>query len=353
MSFQSARDKSMDGEDDLHRFVLKFRPTAIVIHAIFGLVFAALKIWPLAALFMLVAVVHFWMMRWDNSHANQLSKSTPWMWLVYLSQFVCAVILIGPGAGFQYYMIATIPPLFSTSQWPLSAKIFQTMLIALFYIACDVVFSTWKPIYPLSLHTSELLRLINIIGTCATTAAVSYLLSLTVKQAEQRLKSLAATDSLTGLLNRRRMTEYIDKEYAHSQRVFRPLSLIICDIDRFKSINDRYGHECGDKVLKEVGKIFRSLRDYDSVARWGGEEFIVLLPDADHDIAMKVAERLRAGVADALVIVNDAPIPVTMTLGVAQINRGESWQAALARADQALYHGKECGRNRAMAAANA
>jgi diguanylate cyclase (GGDEF)-like protein len=149
------------------------------------------------------------------------------------------------------------------------------------------------------------------------------------------------------------MTEYIDKEYAHSKRVFRPLSLIICDIDRFKSINDRYGHDCGDKVLKEVGKIFSSLRDYDSVARWGGEEFIVLLPDADQDIAMKVAERLRAGVADALVTLGDAAIPVTMTLGVAQINPGESWQAALARADQALYRGKEGGRNRVMASANA
>lgn len=352
MSLQSAEDKGIDEADNLHRFVLKFRPTAIIINAIFGLLFAALQIWPLTALFMLIAVAHFCMMRWDNSHANQLSHSTPWMWLVYLLQFLFSVIVVGPSPGFQYYMIATIPALFNSIQWPLSAKIFQTILIALFFIACDVVFSTWTPIYPLPLHTAELLREINIIGTCATVAAVSYLLSRTVKQAEQRLKSLAATDALTGLLNRRRMTEFIDKEYAHCSRVFRPLSLIICDIDRFKLINDRYGHDGGDTVLKEVGKIFSSLRDYDSVARWGGEEFIVLLPDADQHVAMKVAERLRVGVAESIISIDGTPIPVTMTLGVAQINQGETWQSALTRADQALYRGKEYGRNRVTAAEN-
>ena len=349
MSFQSAGDKNIDGADDLHRFVIKFRPTAIIIHTVFGLVFAGLRIWPLAALFVLIAVVHFCMMLWDRNHGDPLASSTPWMWLLYLLQFLFSVILVGPAPGFQYYMIATIPALFSTTQWPLSVKIFQTILIAWFFIACDVVFSTWDPLYPLPTHTAELLREMNIIGTCATTAAVSYLLSWTVKQAEQRLKSLAATDALTGLLNRRRMTEFIDKEHAHCSRVFRPLSLIICDIDRFKLINDRYGHDGGDKVLKEVGKIFRSLRDYDSVARWGGEEFIVLLPDVDHNIAVKVAERLRCGVAEAVISIADAPVPVTMTFGVAQINQGESWQSALARADQALYRGKEGGRNRVMA----
>ncbi|MBA5689928.1 GGDEF domain-containing protein [Rugamonas apoptosis] len=348
MSFQSEGDKNIDGTDDLHRFVLKFRPTIIIIQAIFGLVFVALRIWPLAALFMLVAILHFYMMRWDDRHANQLVNSSPWMWVLYLLQLLFSVVLIGPAPGFQYYMIATIPALFSSTQWPLSAKIFQTIVIALFYIACDVILTTWTPIYPLPLHTAELLRNVNIIGTCATTAVVSYMLSCTVKQAEQRLKSLAATDALTGLLNRRRMTESIEKEYAHTRRVFRPLALIICDIDRFKSINDRYGHDGGDRVLREVGKLFRSLRDYDSVARWGGEEFIVLLPDADLGIAMNVAERLRTGVAESVIAINDTPVPVTMTFGVAQIHPGETWQSALARADQALYRGKEGGRNRVV-----
>lgn len=349
MFSEGGGNANIDGEDDLHRFILKFRPTVIAINVVFGIVFVALKVWPLAVLFLLVAILHFCMMRWDSNHANHLASSAPWMWFVYLFQFLAAVIAVGPGPGFQFYMIATIPALFSTSQWPLAAKNFQTSLIALFCIACDVVFATWTPIYPLHPRTSDLLRELNLIGVCVTTAVVSYLLYLTVKQAEKRLKSLASTDALTGLLNRRRMTESIDKEYAHCKRVFRPLSLIICDIDRFKSINDRYGHDVGDTVLKGVGKVFRSLRDYDSVARWGGEEFIVLLPDTDHTIAMKVAERLRVGVAESNIAVDDAPIPVTMTFGVAQINPGETWQSALVRADQALYSGKEGGRNRVVA----
>jgi len=131
-------------------------------------------------------------------------------------------------------------------------------------------------------------------------------------------------------------------------RGFRPLSLIICDIDYFKKINDRYGHDVGDQVLKSVGKIFNTLRGYDSVARWGGEEFIVMLPDTDHVVAMKVAERLRIGVEESIIIVDNAQIPVTMTFGVAQVEKDEPWQSALARADKALYRGKECGRNRVM-----
>src|SRR5471030_588723 len=102
------------------------------------------------------------------------------------------------------------------------------------------------------------------------------------------------------------------QEHARCMRGFRPLSLIICDIDYFKKINDRYGHDVGDQVLKSVGKIFNTLRGYDSVARWGGEEFIVMLPDTDHVVAMKVAERLRIGVEESIIIVDNAQISSTV-----------------------------------------
>jgi len=348
MSLPGASDLSSDAENDLHRFVLKFRPTEIVIDVTFGLVFVALRIWPLVVLFMVVAGVHFCMFLWSNVHADRLAASSPWMWFVILAQLLLTVVVIGPGAGFQFYMIASVPVVFCNMRWPLSVKILQTILIALFYIVCDVVFPLWNPIYRLDPHTAEMLRELNIIGTCATTAVVSYTLYLTIKQAEQRLRRLASTDVLTGLLNRRRITESIDKEHARCMRAFRPLSLIICDIDYFKMINDRYGHDVGDQVLKSIGKIFNTLRGYDSVARWGGEEFIVMLPDTDHAVAMTVAERLRVGVAESIIIVDDAQIPVTMTFGVAQIEKDEPWQSALARADKALYRGKECGRNRVM-----
>lgn|SRR5471030_12426 len=348
MSLPGAVDLGTDAENDLHRFFLKFRPTEIVVDITLGLVFVALRVWPLVVLFMVVAGIHFCMMLWGNAHPDKLAPSTPWMWFVILAQLLFTVAMVGAGAGFQFYMIASLPVVFCNMRWPLSVKILQTTLIALFYIACDVVFPLWNPVYPLDPHTTSMLHELNVIGTCAITALVSYTVYLTIKQAEQRLRRLANTDVLTGLLNRRRITESIDKEHARCMRGFRPLSLIICDIDYFKKINDRYGHDVGDQVLKSVGKIFNTLRGYDSVARWGGEEFIVMLPDTDHVVAMKVAERLRIGVEESIIIVDNAQIPVTMTFGVAQVEKDEPWQSALARADKALYRGKECGRNRVM-----
>ena len=350
MSLHGEGDISNDNEDDLHRFVLEFRPIVICTNIIFALLFVALKIWPLVAVYSLIAVAHFCMTQWAKTHSTQLISSTPWMWFVFLLQFLFAVLLLGPFAGFQFYMIATVPALFTNTQWSIYTKILQTAIIALFFIACDVLFSTWKPIYPFDAQTIDLLHEINIIGVCVLTAVVSYMLYLTIKQTEQRFKRLASTDALTGLLNRRRMTEFIDKEYARSRRAFRPASLIICDIDHFKQINDRYGHDIGDQVLKAVGNIFKSLREYDIVARWGGEEFMVLLPDTDNEIAVKVAERLRAEVAQSVISIGETQISVTMTLGVAEIDTSETWQTTFIRADKALYRGKECGRNRVMTA---
>ena len=347
---QGEGDISADDEDDLHRFVLKFRPIIIYTNIIFSLLFVVLKIWPLVATYALIAGAQFGVKQWDKTHPKRSISSTPWMWFVFLLQFLFAVLLIGPIAGFQFYMIATVPALFANTQWSVYTKILQTAIISLFFIACDVLFSTGKPIYPLDPNIIDLLHEINIIGVCALTAVVSYILYLTIKQAEQRFKRLASTDALTGLFNRRRMTEFIGKEYARNRRAFRPTSLIICDIDHFKQINDRYGHDAGDQVLKAVGSIFKRLREYDCVARWGGEEFIVFLPDTDHINAMTIAERLRAEVAQSMISIGDLQISITMTLGVAEIDKSETWQSTFTRADQALYRGKECGRNRVMTA---
>ncbi|MFZ6780456.1 GGDEF domain-containing protein [Undibacterium sp. Ji83W] len=339
---------STNDRDDLHRFVLEFRSHLVFINAIFSLLFAALRIWPLAATFVIATILHIFLRKWDKTHPTQSESWTPWMWFVFLMQFIFTVITVGPTAGFQFYMIATIPALFANMRWSLSAKILQVTIIALFFFVCDFWLSWWTPLYALDPSLSNFLHKLNILGTCAVTSTVSYTLYLTIKQAEQKFKRLASTDALTGLLNRRRMTELADKEFARSIRVSVPLSLLICDIDHFKLINDRYGHDAGDQVLKVVGDIFRSLREYDSVARWGGEEFLVLLPDADCNIAQNVAERLREKVAQVVISINDTQISVTMTFGVAQIERNEPWQSALNRADKALYQGKEGGRNQVI-----
>lgn len=160
----------------------------------------------------------------------------------------------------------------------------------------------------------------------------------------ERFKFLAETDRLTGLFNKGKFNEVLKKEVERAKRYKRPLSLIIFDIDHFKRINDTYGHKVGDEVLKELAKIIKSvIRKADFVARWGGEEFVILAPETDLDGALNLAEKLRQTVEK-----HQFPTVknVTISLGVAQYIDGETPEEFIIRADMALYKAKENGRNR-------
>ena len=165
---------------------------------------------------------------------------------------------------------------------------------------------------------------------------------------EQENRQLSLTDALTGVGNRRRLDEALIMEVDRSVRYQAALSLMILDIDHFKRVNDAWGHEAGDRVLKETGAVLRKMaRKTDIATRMGGEEFVVLLPETDLEAALICAERFRA----ALEIQDcGAPGPVTSSFGVACLQPGESGASLLARADAALYAAKQGGRNRVAAA---
>lgn len=159
----------------------------------------------------------------------------------------------------------------------------------------------------------------------------------------------ARTDELTGLFNRRHMYTYLQQSLHRMQRVKIPMSVLLIDIDNFKRINDNYGHQFGDKVLVELANALRnSLRDYDSIARWGGEEFLVVLSDTDNNVATKVAEKLRATIESLPVIYGETPIPVTISIGMHTANLSESLETMLRHADENLYAAKNNGRNLVM-----
>lgn len=170
----------------------------------------------------------------------------------------------------------------------------------------------------------------------------------------QRSLEMAVTDSLTGLYNRRYMTNHLATlvdEGAHSGK---PLSLMILDIDYFKAVNDTYGHGAGDEVLKEFSRrIATNVRGIDLACRLGGEEFVVVMPDTDRETAITIAERLRSRVAErAFQTDTDRTIDVTVSIGLAGANwPHDSATALLERADQALYEAKRSGRNRVFAEA--
>lgn len=166
-----------------------------------------------------------------------------------------------------------------------------------------------------------------------------------LEAANRRIEELMLTDVLTGLPNRRSAYQRFDLEAARAQRHARALSFILGDIDHFKSVNDTYGHQAGDQVLAAVAsQLDRSIRKTDLAARWGGEEFALILPDTDLSQAAVLAHRIVEAVAS---ISRTASVPgVTISLGVSQWKPGQSIEQLAAAADRALYRAKAQGRNR-------
>jgi two-component system, cell cycle response regulator len=170
----------------------------------------------------------------------------------------------------------------------------------------------------------------------------------------QQSMELALTDALTGLYNRRYMETHLETLVEKAFQSQRPLGLIMIDIDHFKPINDTYGHDAGDEVLREfASRVQASVRGIDLACRYGGEEFVVVMPDADLSIARAVGERLRRNIASEPFLVSKGKkkLDVTISVGIAMRHDGETADAVLKRADEALYRAKRDGRNRVVSEA--
>jgi diguanylate cyclase (GGDEF)-like protein len=165
-------------------------------------------------------------------------------------------------------------------------------------------------------------------------------------------RELATRDALTGLLNRRAMVELLAREHPRIERGQGPLALALLDIDLFKRINDELGHGAGDEVLRRFASLIQSqLRAADALARWGGEEFLLLMPGTRADDARVVLDRLRDAVGRGGFEAIAPQLKVSFSAGVAEVREGEPQDAAIDRADRALYRAKQAGRNRVEVAA--
>lgn len=170
-------------------------------------------------------------------------------------------------------------------------------------------------------------------------------------EAYDKIEHLALTDMLTGIANRRNITNLMGKEASRSTRNGSNFSLIMCDIDFFKNVNDTYGHDTGDYVLKRVAEIIQlSIRQQDIVARWGGEEFLIVLPETGMEPASSVAEKLRSTIESEKMEFGDHSFKVTMTFGVAIYEKELGIEKSIKKADDALYEGKQTGRNKVVEA---
>lgn len=190
----------------------------------------------------------------------------------------------------------------------------------------------------------------------AITALLGFLFLFTLRltkkisAANQQIEKMAIVDALTGLFNRRYILERFNEEMTRAKRLKKDLACIMIDIDNFKTINDTYGHLVGDKTLREVSDILKnSIRTYDIAGRYGGEEFLIILPDTPFEDALSLAERIRTNIKEALIAQSDLTpaIPVTISLGVAtMIGKDISIDNMIKKADDGLYMAKNSGRDK-------
>jgi len=174
---------------------------------------------------------------------------------------------------------------------------------------------------------------------------------LQLKEANKRIEELAALDELTGSFNRRRIMQMLDDEIVRTQRTKSPCSIALIDLDWFKRVNDTYGHPTGDEVLRTFAiTVFANIRSMDRFGRYGGEEFLLVLPDTPGDTAARLLDRLRAIVADLDWSAFSPGMQVTVSAGVTTLRADETAENFLARADSALYAAKARGRNRIASA---
>jgi diguanylate cyclase (GGDEF)-like protein len=165
-------------------------------------------------------------------------------------------------------------------------------------------------------------------------------------EAQKALKEQALKDSLTGLWNRRALLAMLEKEVHRAQRDNLPITLVMIDMDHFKKINDTYGHPAGDAVLREAAsRLFDLMRPYDFAGRYGGEEFLIVLPNCSARTGMQRAEDFRRAIAESPVPTALGPLPVTCSLGVAAYEEAMRPEELICRADEALYRAKRQGRN--------
>ncbi|MEJ2288122.1 MAG: GGDEF domain-containing protein [Deinococcales bacterium] len=270
---------------------------------------------------------------------------------------VLGTLFAGEASGFLFYvmvplvLVALHPGRASLSRWA------WVGLLGTVYVGFELL---WPPMAGLArwpAHTIHLLHVFNVLVVSGAMVAMALLSAFTVTRAEhalvealQRMESLALRDGLTDLLNRRAMEEALRRETGRSRRTGRGYSVLMADVDRFKKINDRYGHAFGDEVLRAVAARLRSgLREHDLVGRWGGEEFLMVLPETGIAGGARAAEKLRRVVEAKPVGMDGQSVQVTVTIGVASSDEGDAPADVVEAADAAMYDGKASGRNRVVA----
>ncbi|KTS79453.1 hypothetical protein NS274_03255 [Pseudomonas oryzihabitans] len=343
MNALSSRDRDQALQDSLEQFWCVAKPvvqSAMAIHlvllAVFVLLDKPLMVWAnvLSVSLYLGCLAALRRRRYRAASLTMCSEIVAHAWL--------ATWQLGWDSNFHYYVLCILPIVIYNYR---TAPKRHLLLVSgiLVTLAGGYLLHPAAGLPPLAMQ---------LFGTINVTSALLLLLYGTAASFHHSTKMQldllhsASHDSLTNLYNRRRILDRAVNGPCLSG------SLILFDVDHFKHINDRFGHDCGDLVLQGIADVIRrEVRQSDFAARWGGEEFLVLLPGASTSVAWTVAERIRHRLAEVSQVIERGPARVTATLAVCEIRNCEAFASALERADQALYRGKQEGRDRVMLAA--
>ncbi|MBR1692467.1 MAG: diguanylate cyclase [Lachnospiraceae bacterium] len=276
---------------------------------------------------------------------------------------VLCTVCLGWKYGFMLYLVAMIPIIFYLFTSVSNARNTQmySNLLTIFVILCFIL-TKWFGDFEQTLYTPKIsdtlirtVYCINCLLAFAMQTIFSFIYTMEIQHFKSNLESekdildaIASKDPLTGLLNRRAMEPHLTQAKETAEQKGSLFSLILCDIDDFKKVNDVHGHALGDQVLKDIAGTFRdNLRDSDYACRWGGEEFLLLIPGR-MDIASSVAERLRTQVSTLSFKSDVGTFSVTMTFGVTEYETGYRLEKLIKIADDNLYKGKENGKNQVV-----
>ena len=300
---------------------------------------------PILAWINVISVAMYAAAWWSLKHRRNL-QGLILIWIEVAVHSALGSLLIGWESGFHYYLLMFVPAIYAGNRSLRRANL-EVLILLLFYAGLRITTYLVGPIQPISDAALLGVSLFNIAVLFGMTSSLSWYYMRMVKQAHKTLRRMAITDPLTRLYNRRHMVERADKDIRGNGAEDAGLAFMLMDVDHFKQVNDRYGHDGGDRVLSEISRLLKqALRDEDYVGRWGGEEFLAVLPNADSQQALHIAERVRRTVAEHDWHQHGLDAPVTLCIGISQHRPGEQLGDSISRADTALYVGKRGGRNR-------
>ena len=263
--------------------------------------------------------------------------------------FILLCCFIFGDVGFQYYLFPVVALLFLISFENETFRLVWAVTDSLIFVGLNYYVTKQQPQGDFEPYALEILRFVNTYATFFFLGFAGYYSSQYAIKVEKTLKKIATTDTLTGLSNRRDFISKIQVEMARFDRSKKSFSVVMGDIDHFKKFNDTFGHKCGDYVLHQIAQIIKnSLRQQDSVGRWGGEEFILLLPETNLKEGDKVAEKIRNTIASNSFTYQKNKLTVTMSFGVSVYTHAVSMEEIIDKADKCLYFAKDAGRNRVI-----